>query len=385
MRRRDGSVAHLPDRSALFVSYSSTLGGAERILLDCATALEPMPLLACPPGPLADAAGRAGVAVLAMRPRSLELRASPRDRLAASARVLDLALELRRVLRERRPELVVAWSMRALLACVPALAGLGPRPRLVFQHNDFLPGPALGALVRAAATSADLTICLSAAIERDLASGGRRLRTQVVHPGVDLERFAPAPEVAGASGAAAGAGHERAPAPVLVLGAIEPWKRPDLALEVAALVPDLRLVVAGEPLGRSGQALLSRLERRAQLPDLRGRVDLCGRLADPLPALREAGALLHCAEREPFGLALVEALACGVPVVAPAAGGPLEIVGAGGRLYPPGDAHAAAAALREVLSPGRRPELAAAARARAEAHFDREHARRRWRRALASA
>ncbi len=77
--------------------------------------------------------------------------------------------------------------------------------------------------------------------------------------------------------------------------------------------------------------------------------------------------LLHCADEEPFGLALVEALACGRPVVAPAAAGPLEIVTDGaGRLYPPGDAAAAVAALRAVLAD---PAAPAAARRRAEA-FD---------------
>jgi glycosyltransferase involved in cell wall biosynthesis len=55
-------------------------------------------------------------------------------------------------------------------------------------------------------------------------------------------------------------------------------------------------------------------------------------------------------------------------VVAPDAAGPREIVAAGaGRLYPPGDARAAAAALRDVLAD---PAAPAAARRRAEAEFD---------------
>ena len=73
--------------------------------------------------------------------------------------------------------------------------------------------------------------------------------------------------------------------------------------------------------------------------------------------------LLHCADAEPYGLALVEALAAGRPVVAPAAAGPLEIVQDGaGRLYPPGDADAAVEALRTVLADPRRPPPRAAAR-----------------------
>jgi glycosyltransferase involved in cell wall biosynthesis len=109
------------------------------------------------------------------------------------------------------------------------------------------------------------------------------------------------------------------------------------------------------------------LHERAARPDLAGRVRFLGPLEDPRPALAEAHCLLHCGEREAFGLALVEALAAGRPVVAPAAGGPLEIVTpACGRLYEPGNATAAAAALEEVLND---PDAPAAARERA-ATFD---------------
>ena len=51
-----------------------------------------------------------------------------------------------------------------------------------------------------------------------------------------------------------------------------------------------------------------------------------GRLDDPRPALARAHCLLHCADAEPWGLALVEALAAGRPVVAADAAGPREIV-----------------------------------------------------------
>ncbi|MET0761536.1 MAG: glycosyltransferase [Thermoleophilaceae bacterium] len=359
----------MPDRVALFVSYSSALGGAERILLDVASGVADA-RLACPPGPLADSARAVGLQAIPMRPRSLELRRTPRDRVLAAARIAGLAREVREIVHERPAEIVVAWNMRALLACVPALVRLSNRPRLVFQHNDLLPGRAIGLVVGQAARRADLTICLSEAIARDLDPAGRLRRVEVAHAGVDLMRFAPS---------------EAAPGPgsaVLVLGAIERWKRPDLALEIAARLPELRLRLAGEPIGTDGHALLAELRARAAESDLAGRVELCGRLDDPVPALRQAAALLHCADREPYGLALVEALACGLPVVAPAAGGPIEIVGDGGRLYPPGDAGAAATALGDVLE--RRGSLSTAARARAEARFDRQSARRRYAELLAT-
>jgi glycosyltransferase involved in cell wall biosynthesis len=362
----------LESAPALFVSYSSVLGGAERILLDVAGGVDGA-AIACPAGPLEDRARTARLPTTPLRRRPLELRASPATRLAAPARLAGLAAEVRRVVRSRRPAVVVAWSMRALLACSAGVAGLRRRPRLVFQHNDLLPGPLVGRAVRAAARRAHATVCLSATIARDLDPHGELARLEVIPAGVDLGRFRPVAE------GPAAVGRE-----VLVLGAIVEWKRPGLALEVAARtlpeLPDLRLRLAGEPLGSDGGELLERLRRRAAAPDLDGRVELAGRLDDPLGALRRAACLLHCADREPYGLALVEALACGLPVVAPAAGGPGEIVTERcGRLFEPGDVDGASRALAAVLDISHHAEYRAAARARAERFYDREDTRRRYR------
>jgi glycosyltransferase involved in cell wall biosynthesis len=309
------------------VSYSGVLGGAERVLLDCATRLSRPVTVACPEGPLAAELRAAAVAHAPVRPRPLKL--SP----AHTAHVLGLARDIRRL----APEFVVAWGARAVLAT--ALAG---RPWLAV-HHDLLDGPVLAA-VRTATRRAQRVAAASQAIADQFVG-----KPVVLHPGVDLEAFTPSPLPTG-------------PPHALVLGALVGWKRPELALEIAALMPELRLTLAGATLPGDDGALEAKL--RAQAGD---RVTI-GPVTDVPAALASAHVLLHCADAEPYGMALVEALAAGRPVVAPAAGGPLEIVADGaGRLYPPGNAQAAVEALRAVLADASAP---AAARRHAEASFD---------------
>jgi GT2 family glycosyltransferase/glycosyltransferase involved in cell wall biosynthesis len=350
--------------AVLFVSYSGVLGGAERLLLDAACGLEETPTVACPEGALASRAREAGVHVLTLRERPLELRSSPRQTVAAALHLAALGAELRSVVASLRPEVLLAWGMRAALAAT----ALGRRrPPIIFQHNDLLPGPAIGRALRAAARRADLVVALSECAAQELGTD-----VKVIHPGVDLERFRPAPLPAG-------------PPQVLVLGAIVGWKRPDMALDVVALAarqrPDLRVRLAGAPIGADGERLLAMLRRRADQPDLAGRVEFSGQ-SDSASALEHAHVLLHCADNEPFGLVLAEALASARPVVAPAACGPLEIVDEScGRLYPPRDSEAAAGALVEAVD--RAGELGAAGRARAERVFPLDGFRRRYREAIA--
>src|SRR4051794_2831497 len=85
--QRPAVVARFDFLPPLFVSYSGLLGGAERFALDMATGLEETPSLACPDGPFAEAARAAGLHVIVLRERPLELRASVRDWLASPLRI----------------------------------------------------------------------------------------------------------------------------------------------------------------------------------------------------------------------------------------------------------------------------------------------------------
>jgi GT2 family glycosyltransferase/glycosyltransferase involved in cell wall biosynthesis len=342
-------------------------------LVDVASGLDGPPAVACPEGPLAAHARDAGLRVFPVPERRLELRGTLRDRVAAPWRLAGLGAEVREIVTALRPEVVYGWGARAALASLAGVAGVRPPPRLIFQANDLLKGPWVSRGVREAARLADRVVAPSETIASDIDPRGvlgRRLL--VIRQGVDLERFRPV-------------GSSRSQPHALVLGALVGWKRPRLALEAAALalrdLPSLRVTVAGAPLGELGRGVAASLVRRAGLPDLNGRVTVMNAHPDAAATLRSATCLLHCADCEPYGMVLVEALASGLPVVAPAACGPAEIVNPScGRLYTPGDARAAADALIEVLSdPTRTAELGAAGRRRAEALFDVEETQRRHR------
>ena len=101
---------------------------------------------------------------------------------------------------------------------------------------------------------------------------------------------------------------------------------------------------------------------------LRGRV---GRDAMPR-LLRSADAVVCVPWYEPFGIVPLEAMACGVPVVATAVGGQIDSVvdGVTGVHVPPRDPEALAGALRGLLDdPERRAALGAAGRRRAQERF----------------
>jgi glycosyltransferase involved in cell wall biosynthesis len=334
----------------LIASYSGVLGGAERVLLDCATRIRRPVVVACPEGPLAAALRAAGLAHAAIPARPLRLGPGHVRGLVGLARDVE----------RRRPAALVAWGARAVLA-----ASLVRRPPpWLAVHHDLL-SPAVWMAVRAATRRADGVAAASQVIAGDI--GGE---VAVLHPGVDLGRFNPRPSPAG-------------PPHALVLGALVGWKRPELALEIAARMPELRLTFAGTTLPGDDGRLEATLRERARAADLAGRVTFAGAVADVPSALAGAHVLLHCSNAEPYGLALVEALAAGRPVVAPAAGGPLEIVtDDAGRLYPPGNITAAVEALRAVLAD---PDANTKARRRAEAAFDVRDSARRLEQALDAA
>ena len=150
-----------------------------------------------------------------------------------------------------------------------------------------------------------------------------------------------------------------------------PQKGVDVAVRALAGL-DATLVVLGEGPEREPLESLAR--------ELGVRLLLPGRVGDVAAVLRRADALVHPARWEGFGLALLEAMLCSLPVVASRVSSIPEIVvdGETGLLVPPDDPGALRAALERVLADDTlRERLGAAGRARARAEFSVERMARR--------
>jgi len=146
------------------------------------------------------------------------------------------------------------------------------------------------------------------------------------------------------------------PDQVLFVGAIRPVKGVDVLLRAIRLLADsgrnVTLVLVGESFFKSYQREYDRLRRMVEDLGLGSRVNFAGKRRPPelVRTIQESAVLVLPSRAESFGMVLVEALACGIPVVATRCGGPEDIVTEEvGVLVPPEDPAALATGIAQVL------------------------------------
>jgi glycosyltransferase involved in cell wall biosynthesis len=152
-----------------------------------------------------------------------------------------------------------------------------------------------------------------------------------------------------------------------------PRKGYDIVIEALTRLPETELLIAGgaDATPEPGHDRLVGVAERFGVAD---RVRLIGPVARAdMPALLRSGDLVICSPwYEPFGLVPLEAMACGVPVVASAVGGMLDTVvdSVTGALVPPRDPAALAGVVGALLaSPDQRAQLARAGLERARSRY----------------
>jgi glycosyltransferase involved in cell wall biosynthesis len=208
----------------------------------------------------------------------------------------------------------------------------------------------------------------------------------VVHNPLDIARWDPSRIDRAGARERVGAGDG-----VLLLGVVaqlSPWKGQDTAIEALALLRDegvdaqLLLVGSAKFVAAStrfdNESYVAGMRERVAAAGLVDRVSWLGEREDVPELVRALDVLLLPSREEPFGRALIEAMAMCVPVLATDVGGPPEIVtdGREGYLLAPGDPAAWARAVRRIAdSPDHGAAMGQAGRRRVLEAFTAEHHR----------
>ena len=274
----------------------------------------------------------------------------------------------------------LSWGLLGIRATGVPVVSVIHHPLHIDREADFAIDPSLVKKIKRTlyfpllmqqivAPRLDRIVTVSEASRREIERyfGIREKDVPVVYNGTDTELFRPVPEV-------------RKEADLLFVGRTEDRKKGvGTLLEALALLPrHVTLKIVDGRIPEDG--LVMRALRRLRLED---RVVLCRRMLT-IPELVEQYSTARVAVVpsffEGFGFPASEAMACGLPVVAHAAGALPEVVGSDGTagvLVPPRNPRALARAIADVLAePGRAERMGAAARARVERVFQ-------WKRAAA--
>lgn len=285
------------------------------------------------------------------------------------------AMKLARFARANKVDLIHAHVARDYAPAFFAAATRRARgPRIVITRHVLFP---LSSFInRYVLSNAARVIAVSEAVARSLRaqkiSAPERIR--VVLNGVNLRRFEEARAVFEREEI------ERVPTQrplrVGIVGELSEVKGQEDFVRAASLLADefagrVEFIIVGNDSARSG-VYGARLEKLVAELRLTESVRLIRRTDDVAPLIASLDVLVSASRSEAFGMVLVEAAACGVPVVATATEGAREIVteGATGSIVPIGDVRALASSVAMLLGDeGLRLALGARAREVARERF----------------
>jgi glycosyltransferase involved in cell wall biosynthesis len=366
----------------LYLNPSGAFGGAEQSLLDIIAsvgAARPsweLSLIAGGDGRLIERARELGIAAtVAPMPESLAQIGDAGVDGPAGSQVgrFSLAASLARA---ASPTVLYTRSLRRKVHAISPTVihtngfkmhllgawAAGAKTPVIWHVHDYVSmRPVMARLMRLEAHRCAAAIANSNSVADDLratcpdpngASGaGRRARHRrfeitTVYNAVNLDRFNPDGNVAALDELS---GLPPAPAGTIRVGLVATfarWKGHEVFLRALAAVPagvSVRGYIIGAPVyqTRGSQYSMAELRALAAQLGLAGRVGFTGFVDEVSAAMRALDIVVHASTQpEPFGLSIVEAIACGKPVIASRAGGAEEIVEASGGaiFHRPGDA-----------------------------------------------
>jgi len=383
-----------------FLNPTGQLGGAEHVLLDVLASLKSARPGWCfavavgSQGPLVDAVRALHVPVSVVPfPKRLALlgdaAVGSAGILAAGRLGLNLIAAIPTTLRYRgslrewlhafHPDIIHTNGFKMHL--------LGPLSTpngssIVWHIHDYLSArPAMKRLLRLQDSRVSAVVANSDSVADDIRALMPAAPVQAIPNAIDLDHFSPHGPVADLDSLALA---PPAPPETIRVGLVATyarWKGHDVFLRALAALPrslPIRAyVIGGDIYATPGsQYTLGELQEMARAHGVASRVHFIPFQPDVAPCLRALDIVVHASSQpEPFGLVIVEAMACAKAVIASGAGGAASLIedGLSGLAHTPGDAASLASAIRRFAEdPGFRRACAGAARLRAERLFARE-------------
>jgi glycosyltransferase involved in cell wall biosynthesis len=344
-------------------------GGAEMMLfklLDAmhAAGFDAAVLSLMPPGPVGERISILGIPVYSLN-------------VCSGMSSLTEILRMRRLVREIKPDVIQGWMYHGNLAAWFAHRWVNRAPVVwnirqslyEIHHEKRLTrwvirlGAALSSRVQAIVYNSHTSR------PQHEAAGYDRRHALVIPNGFDLDRFKSSPERRLVFRKAL-----KVDADVPLVGMVARWhpmKDHANFLRAAARVlerfKDVHFVLAGRGID-ADNAMLMDMIGSLKLAD---RVHLLGEVSDVAVVMATLDVLVSASSSEAFSNVLGEGMACGVPCVATDVGDSAKVLDGHGRIVPPHDPAAMAAAVIELLhlDRHRRVELGAAARLHVEENF----------------
>jgi glycosyltransferase involved in cell wall biosynthesis len=317
------------------------------------------------PGPLVDEVASFGI----------ETHVVEAGRFRELGKRVDAVRRIARLARERKVDMVFGWMVAGQATAGPA-ASIAGLKNAWYQVGT--PGPDWLDRFATLWPAAGVIALSKAGVEAQARIWPHR-PVRLVHPGASLA----AADAAGRLEKGALRSRFGLPVEAVIIGTVgrlQRWKGMHVFLEAFAGIhagsPETHGVIVGGP-HETEPGYGDELRSQAGRLGIAGAVTLAGFQSNAVEWMQAMDVVVHAADREPFGIVVVEAMALGKPVVAGAAGGPSEIItnGMTGLLAPFGDVPGLKTALLRILTdPPFAARIGAAARERAADFSDTAYA-----------
>ncbi|HEV7745547.1 MAG TPA: glycosyltransferase family 4 protein [Pyrinomonadaceae bacterium] len=362
----------------LFYNHTGQVSGAERVLLMILSQLDRecfSSVVVCPEqGPLQEMVKDLDVTVETLAGLDARFTWRLETLLRYCKSFFGVIRQLRRRVVYARPDLLHANSIRSGLVATAATIGLGTP--VVWHLHDLLPHHPLSTAIRtfAAFSRRSRMIAVSEAVSRNFCGRFSRLlqdRVSVILNSIDLDKFE-LDETAG-SAIRTELRYRKSDLAIGIVGQLTPRKGQLELLhafsQALKKVPNSVLLIVGAPMFNRDHEYLELLKQTTAELGINKKVRLLGARSDISTIMQGLDLLVVNSAAEPFGLVILEAMACGTPVLATAVDGIPEIIRhqENGWLVPARDERALAEAivylhqrllLRERLAKQAKPEVA---------------------------